>query len=112
VLFPGYLFCQFDLQKKLSVISSTAVQYILSVNGVPAEVGDDLIGSIRRAVEAGAVRVPYLKVGQRVRVRFGSCAGIEGMLVGAASESQLIISIDLLQRSIALHIDIDQVCPV
>jgi hypothetical protein len=63
VLFPGYLFCQFDLQKKLSVISSTAVQYILSVNGVPAEVGDDLIGSIRRAVEAGA-REPAARHGE------------------------------------------------
>ena len=112
VVFPGYLFCRFDLQRKLPVISSTAVQYIISVDGMPAEVGDDLIDNIRRAVEGGALSVPYMKSGQRVRVRFGPYTGIEGILVGEAAKGQLIVSIDLLQRSIALHIDKDQVCPV
>ncbi len=112
VVFPGYLFCRFDLRQKLPVISSTAVQSIISVDGMPAEVGDDLIESIRRAVEAGALSVPYLKSGQRVRVRFGPYAGIEGVFIGEAASRQLIISIHLLQRSIALRIDEDQVCPV
>jgi transcription antitermination factor NusG len=110
VLFPGYLFCQFDLQRKLPVISSTAVQYVVSVDGAPANIADDLIASIRLAAEAGARPVPYLKAGQRVRVQFGPFAGTEGVFVSEAGKGQLIVSIDLLQRSIALHIDREMVC--
>lgn len=111
-LFPGYLFCRFDLQRKLPVISSTAVQYIVSVDGAPANIADDLIASIRLAVEAGARPAPYLTAGQRVRVLFGPFAGIEGLFVSEAAKKQFIVSIDMLQRSIALHIDQCLVCPV
>jgi transcription termination/antitermination protein NusG len=107
--FPGYLFCQFDLERKLPVVSSPAVQYIVAVDGVPASIGNDLIADIRRAAEAGARPVPYLKTGQRVRVLFGPFAGLEGVFNSEAAKGQLTLSIDLLQRSVALHIDEDQV---
>jgi transcription antitermination factor NusG len=110
-VFPGYLFCRFDTSKKLPVISSHAVEYIVGVNGVPAPIPEEQIAHIRRAVEAGAIPAPYLEVGERVRVQLGALAGVEGVLVRDASRGRLVVSVDLLQRSVAVEIDEDQVQP-
>jgi hypothetical protein len=57
-------------------------------------------------------RVPKALPGERVRVQFGALADVEGVLVRHASRGRLIVSVDLLQRSIAVEIDADQVMPV
>jgi transcriptional antiterminator NusG len=112
VIFPGYLFCRFDLRQKLSIISSHSVEYLVGVAGVPSEISDRDICNIRRAVEAGARPAPYLSVGDRVRVEFGVLAGMEGILSRRASGDRLVISIDLLQRSVSLEVSQDQVRPL
>ena len=48
---------------------------------------------------------PFLKIGQRVRVRGGSMDGVEGILVARNGESTLIISVNVLQRSLAVRIE-------
>jgi transcriptional antiterminator RfaH len=111
-VFPGYVFCRFDINMKLPVISSCAVEYIVNLNGLPAAIPDVQIEHIRRAVEAGALPAPYVKVGERVRVEFGALAGVEGVLVRSASHGRLIISVDLLQRSVSLEVEEDLVAPV
>jgi len=108
-VFPGYIFCRFDANRKLPVISSNAVEYIVGTSGVPAPIPEEQIAHIRRAVEAGALPAPYLEVGDRVRVQFGPLAGVEGVLVRDASRGRLVVSVDLLQRSVAVEIDEDQV---
>jgi transcription antitermination factor NusG len=112
VAFPGYLFCRFDPTKKLPVISSRAIEYIVGTRGVPAPIPDQQIADIRRALEAGARPAPYFRAGQRVRVEYGALAGVEGVLARDASTGQLVVSIDLLQRSVAVSIDEHQVRPV
>jgi len=108
-VFPGYLFCRFDLRHKVSVISSHSVEYLVSVAGVPSEIPENDMRNIRRAVEAGARPMTYFKAGQRVRVEVGSLAGIEGLLLRCPSGDRLVISIDLLQRSVSLEISKDHV---
>ena len=108
-IFPGYLFCQFDIRHKVSVISSHSVEYLVAVGGIPSEIPEKEICNIRRAVEAGARPTPYFEVGQRVRVEFGSLAGVEGILLRCSSGNRLIISIDLLQRSVSLEVSREQV---
>jgi transcription termination/antitermination protein NusG len=112
VAFPGYLFCRFDPRKKLPVISSCAIEYIVGTRGMPAPIPDQQIADIRRALEAGGRPAPYFKVGQRVRVEYGALAGVEGLLARDASTGQLVVSIDLLQRSVAVYIEEHQVRPV
>jgi transcription antitermination factor NusG len=108
-VFPGYLFCRFDMNLKLPVISSHAVEYVVSLNGLPMAIPDVQIEHIRRAVEAGALPAPYVQVGERVRVEFGPLAGLEGILVRRESRGRLVVSVDLLQRSVSLEIDEDHV---
>jgi len=55
---------------------------------------------------------PYLKVGQRVRIRSGSLNGTEGMLVGHESDRMLVISVELIQRSVSIRLQGYEVEPV
>ena len=108
-VFPGYLFCRFDPTRKIPVISSPAVEYILSSCGVLSEIPEQEISNIRRTVEAGARPTTYFKAGQRVRVEYGSLAGVEGVLVREGTRHSLVVSVELLQRAVSLHIDQDQI---
>jgi transcription termination/antitermination protein NusG len=112
VAFPGYLFCRFDPRKKLAVISSCAIEYIVGTRGTLAPIPDQQIADTRRAFEAGGRPAPYFKIGQRVRVEYGVLAGVEGALTRDVSTGELVISIDLLQRSVAVQIEAHQVRPV
>jgi transcription antitermination factor NusG len=104
LVFPGYMFCQFQLEKKLPVISSPAVEYIVAFGGRALPVPEEEVEAIRRMVESGARPCGYLTVGQRVRIEDGPLAGIEGILVRGSDGSQVVVSIELLQRSVAVRV--------
>jgi len=53
----------------------------------------------------------YVKVGHRVRVRSGAFAGFEGIVVRTYGGLSVVLSIDLIQRSIAVHVDADELEP-
>ena len=108
-LFPGYLFCRLNIHKKVDVLSAPAVEHIVSYAGVPAVVPDDEIDAIRRAVEAGARARPYLAVGQKIRIEYGALAGIEGILERVGKENRIVVSVHLLQRSVSVEINEDQI---
>jgi transcription antitermination factor NusG len=110
--FPGYIFCRFTEQTKVPVLSSPAVEYIVSTAGVPIAIPDFEIDAIRRALEAGAKPVEYLAVGQRVRIEYGSMVGVEGILTRTGGENRVTLSVDALHRSIAVTVDGDQVRPI
>jgi len=108
-VFPGYVFCRLDVLKKVPVLSTPAVEYIVSFAGVPAMVPDEEIEAVRRALEAGARPRPYLAAGQRIRIEYGALSGLEGILERNAKEHRLVVSVHLLQRSVSVEIDEDQV---
>jgi transcription antitermination factor NusG len=111
-VFPGYIFCRFNGQDKVPILSSPAVEYIVSVAGNPVSIDDSTIEAIRRAVELGARPRPYLKIGKRVRIEFGPLAGIEGLLTRDDGRECLTLSVDLLQRSLTVRLEADQVLPL
>lgn len=104
-LFPGYMFCRFDPGRKAPVLSCPAVECVVSFDGVPAVVPDEQIENVRKALKAGATPVPYLRIGHRVVVTRGPLTGVEGILVRIGSSDRVVISVDLLQRSIAVEVD-------
>jgi transcription antitermination factor NusG len=101
--------CRLDAHKKVPVISTPGVEYIVSFAGAPAIVPEEEVEAVRRALEAGASPRPYLTAGQRIRIEYGSLAGLEGILQRQGSEHRLVVSISLLQRSVSVEIDEDQV---
>ena len=109
VYFPGYIFCQFELSAKLSILTSQAIEYIVGTAGVPSAIPKTEMNSICLAVRAGARPATYPKTGQHVRVEYGALKGIEGVLEKTASHARLVVSVHLLQRSVSLLIAEDQV---
>jgi len=113
-LFPGYLFCQLDLRSRLPVLTAPGVNYIVGVGRAPEAVPQQEIESIRTIVSSGLYYepFPYLNVGQLVRVEQGSLVGLIGCVVDVKNTSRLIISINLLMRSVSAEIDRSWVRPI
>lgn len=77
------------------------------MQGEPVAIPDEQIDSIQKLLSSDVqvLSHPYLKVGQRVRIRGGSLDGIEGILIRSNGESGLVISIDGISRSLSLRIE-------
>ena len=110
-LFPGYLFCRFDWRHRMPVMTAPGVVSIIGFGDDPEPIPDDEIEAVRRVLASGQASEPhlFLREGQRVRVNYGPLEGIEGILLKKKSNWRLVISVNLLQRSLAVEVDRDWV---
>jgi transcription antitermination factor NusG len=113
-LFPGYLFCRFDFSNRLPILITPGVKLIVGYGKIPTPVTEAEIDSLRRAVDSGAEATPwpYLSIGQRVRVREGSLAGVEGILIQVKNSWRIVLSVELLRRSVAVELDRGAIVPL
>lgn len=113
-LFPGYLFCRFDFQQRRPLVTIPGVLQILGNGRVAVPVAEEEITALRLAVSSGMPKQPwpYLEVGQRVRVNYGTLAGLEGILVNVKGNHRVVLSVTLLQRSVALEVETAWLSPV
>jgi len=113
-LFPGYLFCRFNPNDRLPILKTPGVTQIVGYNHVPIPVDEQEIAAIRRLVASGVPNFPcaYLEVGSKVRIDAGALRGIEGILMDVKGKKRLVLSISLLQRSVAVEIDSNAVSVV
>jgi len=113
-LFPGYVFVHLALRDRLRVLQTPSVVRLVGFGGQPAALPDHEIEALRQGL-AREMRIephPYLKVGHRVRVRTGPLRGLEGILVRKKNVSRLVVSLDLIMRSVAAEIDVAELEPV
>ena len=110
-LFPGYLFFYgaSDSATQLSVLQTPGVVRILGehTNGFTA-VPEEQVEAIRQLLCSGLVfaAVPYLRLGERVRIKDSPLAGVEGIIQEYnARKSRVVVSVDLLQRSVAVELE-------
>ncbi len=113
-LFPGYLFCRFDPVNRLPILTTPGVIQVVGTARSPVPVEEAEIAALQAAVKSGlpAHPWPFLRVGQWVRLDYGSLSGLEGILVDFKGHSRLILSVTLLRRSVALEVDADWVTPL
>jgi transcription elongation factor/antiterminator RfaH len=106
-LFPGYVFCRFDARRKLPIVSTPGVVSVVGFGAEPAPIPDAEIEAIQNVLASGLAPepCPYLHEGQRIRVHSGALEGLEGVLLKDKSEYRLVISVNMLQRSISVGID-------
>ncbi len=89
---------------------------LLKVDGVLSLVGTRAEGTPIPEEQIESVRVilkekmswsnhPFLKIGQRVRIRSGALDGMEGILVSRNGDRSLVVSIDAIQRSLAVRLE-------
>jgi transcription antitermination factor NusG len=112
-LFPSYLFCRFDFLHRLPILMCPGVVHIVGGPSQPEPVSKSEIATIRSilAAELQAEPWPFLEKGERVRIVCGPLAGAEGLLVEFKGGHRLVVSITLLQRSIAAEIEASWVRP-
>jgi transcription antitermination factor NusG len=113
-LFPGYLFCQFDVQKRLPVLVTPGVISVVSCGRIPVPVDDSEVAAIQTIVSSGlhAEPWPYLELGQKVRIERESLAGLEGILIQFKGNHRIVVSVSLLHRSVSLEVDRSSVAPI
>jgi transcription antitermination factor NusG len=113
-LFPCYVFVRGGLHRRLQVVTTPGIHMILSHGAEVAVIPEDEIEAIRRTIE-GPCRMephPFLRCGERVRVIRGSLQGIEGLLVRKKNQFRLVLSVEMLAKSVAVEIDASDVEPV
>ena len=106
-LFPGYVFVRLALRDRLKVLQLPSVARLVGFNGIPAALPKEEIEALRTGLAAGmcAEPHPYLLVGRRVRLRSGPLAGMSGILLRRKSRFRVVISIELIQRAVAVDTD-------
>jgi transcription termination/antitermination protein NusG len=107
-LFSGYLFVRMPFSQRLPVLQTPGVVQILSEGAKPVPIPEEQILSIQKLVESGLAYdpYPYLKEGTFVKVVRGPLQGVEGILLEKRKRHMLVLSVDLIQQSAALQVDI------
>ena len=113
-LFPGYVFVHVSHEERIPVLQTSGVVNIVSVAGRPARLGDEEIERVRTCgTHANLVEPhPFLKIGQRVRVKHGPFAGWEGILVQKQNGARLVIVVEQIMKSVAINLHGADVEPV
>ena len=110
-LFPGYVFCRFNVLTRMPVLTTPGVTQILGTGNRPIPLSETEIVSLRTAIKAEVPLqpFPFLQVGQRVRIEEGALTGVVGIVIRFKQSLRLVLSVTLLQRSVLLEIDRYQV---
>jgi len=107
-LFPCYVFLQGELVRRLDVLMTPGVHSFVTIAGHPAVIPPEEINAVRRVVESGwqVEPHPFLKSGDWVRVIGGPLEGIEGVLTRKKNRTRLVLSVELLEKSAAVEVDV------
>jgi len=113
-LFPGYVFVRLALTDRLRVLQIPSVVRFVGFSGHPSALPDDEIEALKKGLACGvrAEPHPFLTVGRRVRIKSGPLEGRQGILLRRAGRLRVVLSIDLIMRSIIVEVDAAEIEPV
>jgi transcription antitermination factor NusG len=115
-LFPGYVFVRFldEPARRLKVQMARGMVRILGKDGTPEAIPDAQLDSVRRLLGANAlcIRQTLLQTGAPIVVKRGPLKGLEGILTRVKTQARLVITLPLLQQSVATEIDLADVEPI
>jgi transcription antitermination factor NusG len=106
-LFPGYVFVRLALRDRMGVVQIPSVVRLVGFGGLPAALPDAEMEIMRSGLSQvlRAEPHPFLNVGRRVRIIGGPFAGLEGVLKRRKSSLRVVVSLELIQRSVAVDVD-------
>jgi transcription antitermination factor NusG len=113
-LFPCYVFIKDASARRMEVLTTPGVCYVLSTNRQPVAISPLELDQVRKALDSShrVEPYPFLTVGDRVRIRVGPLEGLEGLLVRKKGMDRLVLSLELLSRSASVEVDVSTVEPV
>lgn len=106
-LFPGYVLCKLNPQHRLPVLTTPGVVQIVGIGKNPMPLDDCEVEAIQTVVKSGLFREPwpFLQIGNRVRIEYGPLSDCEGILLAFKGHYRIVLSVTLLQRSVAVEVD-------
>ena len=106
-LFPGYFFCRMNPANRLPVLMTPGVIQIVGVGKTPIPVDEEEIAAIQCVGKSGLSTMPwpYIEIGHAARIEEGPLRGLTGIVVKIKSGMKLVLSVSLLQRSVAVEIE-------
>jgi transcription antitermination factor NusG len=112
-LFQSYVFVHFDLSDRLKVLQVPGVVRLVGFGGLPAALPDEQIESLRAGLSGTLLAKPhpFLTVGRRVRIKQGPLAGMRGILLRRKGRFRVVISIDLIMRSVVVDAEAADIEP-
>ena len=111
-LFTGYLFVKISAVTRVRVLEIPSVVSIVSNGREPLALPSYEIDKLRAGLRAGQIDPhPYLKIGSRARIRSGAMAGLEGVVVRKDDHLKVVVSIESIMRSFAVHVHADELEP-
>lgn len=113
-LFTGYVFLRFNAASIHPVITSPGVLRLVGTGVTPTPIEDSEIEALQLSAKAGLVCGPcaYLSVGEEVEVLIGSLASLRGKIVRFRNKDRLVLSVNLIQRSVFIEVDGHEVVPI
>jgi len=106
-LFPGYVFVRLALRERLLVVQIPSVVLLVGFNGLPTTLPDEEMEILKSSLSQRLLAEPhpFLTVGRRVRLRSGPLAGLEGILLRRKGRYRVVLSVEIIQRSIVADVD-------
>jgi transcription antitermination factor NusG len=106
-LYPGYVFCRLEEGLCGPIVTTTWVIRIVGNGRQPIPIGEQEMTNMQRITSSGLSLHPhiYMREGERIRITAGPLRGTEGILLAAKKPQQLLVSVELLQRSTAVSLD-------
>ena len=113
-IFPGYVFVRIALRERLRVLEIPGFVRLIGFSSIPCALPDAEIEAMRNALNTGikAEPYPYLTIGTRVEIRNGPLQGMTGILLRRRGQCRVVLSIDLIQRSMAVEVEAEDIVPV
>lgn len=113
-IFPGYVFSRFAMDARAPILSTPGVLRIVGFGRIPVPVSDEEIASLQILDRADCPlqRWPFLQQGDLVRIEGGALDGLVGGFVEEKKGCRIVISVTLLQRSVATEVDSYCVTPI
>src|SRR5258708_33909112 len=112
-VFPGYLFVRIPLLERLKVLEVPSVVRLVGTNGHPTPLPEEDLEKLRIGLggSLNAEPHPFLVAGRRVRIIRGPLEGLAGILLRRKGQFRVVLSLELIQRSIVVDVDITDIVP-
>jgi len=112
-LFPNYLFVRIRSQQRVRVLEIPGVVSLVGQGREPPPLPEFEIEWLRSNLQLRKFEPhPYLRIGEKVRVKSGPLAGLEGILSRRTNSCRLVLTLDLIKQSVAVEVDANDVEPV
>lgn len=111
-LFADYVFVRIARTESSQVLAVPSVRFIVGDGRKALPLPDEEIETLRSGLHLRqADPYPYVKVGNRARIRSGPLAGLEGIVVRKDNQLRVVLNIDLIRRSVVVHVNADELEP-